>query len=56
MANSLLVYDVVLKPNTIRFAICDKFFEGAFIPEKKQIILCANTMKNKNDFDNALQR
>ena len=38
MANSLLVYDFVLKPaTTFRFEICDKFIQGTFVPKNNEV-------------------
>jgi len=53
MSNALLVYDVVLKQNSITFAICDKFLEGAYIPDTRKIIICSNTLRNEQDFFDA---
>ena len=36
--------------------MCDDFFEGAFLPTDNKIMLCANTLMLKSDFDNALRR
>lgn len=57
MSNSLLVYDAVLKQQTVEIVLCDHFLEGVFIPEPEQkIILCANTLFREADFNNALKR
>ena len=36
--------------------MCDEFVDGAYVPEQNKILLCANTMMRKKDFDNGLQR
>ncbi len=36
--------------------MCDDFYDGVFIPESNKIMLCANTLMRKNDFDNAMAR
>jgi len=36
--------------------MCDDFYQGVFMPEQNKIMLCANTLMNKTDFDNALVR
>lgn len=53
MSNALLVYNVVLKQNTITLAICDKFLEGTYLPDTRKIIICSNTLRNERDFFNA---
>jgi hypothetical protein len=56
MANSLLIYDVVIKANTITFAVCDQFYEGAYVQDQKKIVICCNTMRDYQAFANAAQR
>ena len=56
MGNALLQYDVILKRDNVKLIMCDDFYEGVFIPEKQQIMLCANTLMRKQDFDNAMAR
>ena len=56
MGNALLQYDLVLKRDNIKLIMCDDFYEGVFIPEKQQIMLCANTLMRRADFDNAMAR
>ena len=36
--------------------MCDDFYEGAYIPKNNSIMLCANTLMRRRDFDNALAR
>ena len=36
--------------------MCDDFYEGAYIPKNNSIVLCANTLMRRRDFDNALAR
>ena len=36
--------------------MCDDFFEGAYLPTDNKIMLCANTLMLKTDFDNAIRR
>jgi hypothetical protein len=54
--NSLITYDAVLKETNIEFVLCDHFLEGVFQPKDQKIILCANTLVRKDDFENALKR
>ena len=54
--NALLLYDVVMKPNIIRFEICDKYVQGVYLENKQSIILCSNTLFNKKEFDDAVKR
>ena len=54
MSNSLISYDYVLKPTDVRMVLCDHFMEGAF--KENEILLCANTLMRKSDFDNAMKR
>eukprot|EP00347_Sterkiella_histriomuscorum_P017831 403347812 len=57
MQNSMLVYDMALKQQHIDIVLCDHFLEGVFLPKPDQkIILCANALYRKKDFDNALKR
>ena len=57
MANSLLAYNVTLKPyDHVRFEACDKFMEGAYVPSQNKIILCSNIIFKREDFENALKR
>jgi hypothetical protein len=38
IANSLLVYDFVLKPTVnIRMTNCDRFIQGTFVPKDNQV-------------------
>ena len=53
----MLACDFVLKPALhIRYENCDRFMQGAFIPENDQIILCSNVLVEKTDYDNAMKR
>ena len=56
MGNALLQYNVVLKKDNVKLIMCDDFYEGVFIPDKNKIMLCANTLMRKSDFDNAMAR
>ena len=56
MSTSLLQYDVVLRKNNVKLIMCDDFYEGAYIPKDNNIVLCANTLMRRRDFDNALAR
>ena len=56
MSNALLTYDFILKKKNIQFKVCDQFFEGVYLPEKDQIILCSNALYRKEDFQNAMNR
>ena len=56
MANALLQYELVLKRDNIKLIMCDDFYQGVFIPEQNKIMLCANTLMRKNDFENAMSR
>ena len=56
MANALLQYDVVLKRDNIKLIMCDDFYQGVFIPENNKIMLCANTLMRRTDFENAIAR
>ena len=56
MKTSLVHYDYILKESAISFATCDQFYEGVFLPSKKEIILCSNVLYHKDEFDNALKR
>ena len=56
MSTSLLQYDVVLRKTNVKLIMCDDFYEGAFIPKNNSIVLCANTLMRRKDFDNALAR
>ena len=56
MSNALLQYDLVLKRDNIKLIMCDDFYQGVFIPENNKIMLCANTLMRKSDFENAIAR
>ena len=56
MSNALLHYNHILKEDSVKLIMCDDFYEGAFIPEEKQIYLCANTLMKQEDFKNAMAR
>ena len=57
ITNSLLAYDFTFKPALqVRFETCDRFLQGAFLPEKDEIIMCANVLTEKRDFQNAMKR
>ena len=57
MTNSLLACDFAFKAAVnIRFETCDRFMQGAYLPEKDQIILCSNVLVEKQDFDDAMKR
>jgi len=57
MTNSLLAYEFVFKPALhVRFETCDRFMQGAFVPEADQIILCSNVLTEQQDFNNAIKR
>jgi inner membrane protease ATP23 len=56
MGNGLVPYDHILKPKDISFELCDTFYEGVYIPKDSQIILCANALIRKEDFENAITR
>lgn len=54
---SLLLFDFTLKQSQVELVLCDHFLEGVFIPKPEQkIVLCANSLFLKKDFDNALKR
>ena len=49
--------DVDLVPyENIRLELCDQFREGAYLHNRQQIILCANNLTQKEDFENAAKR
>ena len=54
--NSLLTYETVLKETNIETVLCDHFLEGVFTPQDQKIILCANTLVRREDYENALKR
>lgn len=58
MSNSFLSYDVALRPEQVKLVMCDDFYNGVFVPKdnNNKIMLCANTLMIKQDFDDALQR
>ena len=56
MSNALLVYDVILKQTSITFAVCNNFYEGAYLPDQRKIILCSNTIRDEEGFKDALKR
>ena len=56
MSNSMLQYDVILRKNNVKLIMCDNFYEGAFVPDDNKILLCANTLMRRRDFDNAIAR
>ena len=56
MSNALIAYDKVLKQSTVELVICDHFLEGAYVPADNKIMLCANTLIRRKDFDNAMKR
>jgi len=56
MSNALLHYNFMIKPESVKLIMCDDFYEGAFIPEDRQILLCANTLMKEEDFKNAIAR
>ena len=56
MSNALLQYDVILKRDNVKLIMCDDFYQGVFIPDSNKIMLCANTLMRKSDFDNAMVR
>ena len=49
-------YDVVLKKDNIKLVMCDQFFEGLYNPNNNEIVLCANIMMNKTDFEKSMAR
>ncbi len=56
MSNALLHYDYTLRPDTVKLIMCDDYFEGTFLPDDSQILLCANTLMRQQDFKNAMAR
>lgn len=56
MSNSLVVYDHILRQKNIHLALCDNFYDGAYIPSEEKIILCVNTLTRQKDFNNAANR
>lgn len=56
MTNALLSYDTILKQTNVEIVLCEHFLEGAYIPKDEKIMLCANTLMRKKDFDNAIKR
>ena len=57
MTSSFLAHDFILKPAVnIRFETCDRFVQGAYVPEADQIILCSNVLVERQDFDDAMKR
>lgn len=54
MSNSLIAYDKVLKQSSVELVLCDHFMDGAYKEDK--IMLCANTLMRRKDFDNAMKR
>jgi tetraacyldisaccharide-1-P 4'-kinase len=50
------VHDFILKRENVKLIMCDDFYQGAFLPIDNKIMLCANTLMLKKDFDNALRR
>ena len=49
-------YDVVLKKDNIKLVMCDQFYEGLYNPNNNEIVLCANILMNKTDFENSIAR
>ena len=56
MSNALLSYDKLLKQQTVELIFCDHFLDGAYVAADNKIMLCANTLVRRNDFDNAMKR
>ena len=56
MSNALLQYDMVLKKDHFKMIMCDDFYQGVYFPQDDKIMLCANTLMNKPDFENAIHR
>lgn len=56
MKSAMYAHNYELKTEDINLGICDEFSDGVYIPKEKQIILCANTLILRNDFENALNR
>ena len=56
MSNALLAYDYVLSRDKVQLIMCDDFYEGVFVPSQDKIMLCANILMRKPDFDQALSR
>ena len=57
MQNALIPYDFALKPEAVKLIMCDDFYQGAYLPRNDdKILLCANTLMEEKDFNNALQR
>lgn len=56
MSNALLAHDVILKRDNVKLILCDDFYEGVYMPDKNKILLCANTLMMRKDFDNAIAR
>jgi len=56
MSNSLIAYDKVLKQSNVELVLCDHFMEGAYVAKEDKIMLCANTLMRRKDFDNAMKR
>lgn len=40
----------------MELVLCDHFLEGAYIPADNKIMLCANALMRRRDFDNAMKR
>ena len=47
---------MVLKRDNVKLIMCDDFYQGVFIPENNKVMLCANTLMRRDDFENALAR
>lgn len=56
MSTALLAHDFKLTTKHIHIGIWDEFCDGVYIPKEKQVILCANTLIEQKDFENALHR
>lgn len=53
----MLTCDFVFKPVLhVRLETCDRFMQGAIIPEQDQIVLCSNVLVDRQDFYDAMKR
>lgn len=56
MSNSLIAYDRVLKQSNVEIVLCDHFMQGAYVAKDNKILLCANALVKRPDFENAMKR
>ena len=59
MKTALSIHDDTMSldlKKLVQIGICDEFADGVYLPKEKQIILCANTLLRRKDFENAFYR